>query len=81
MGDVAQVKEKANEDAANELRLRLGHFQVLFILFPLLTLSKRKIRNVWLHLKLESYKYFYLEQILQIYQTRGTNKGENLAGV
>jgi len=46
MGDVAQVKEKANEDAANELRLRLGHFQVLFILFPLLTLSKRKIRNV-----------------------------------
>lgn len=81
MLDVSQVKEKANEDAASELRLCLGHFEVLFVLLSLLPSSKKKIRNMWLQLKLESYKYFRLEQIFQSYQSRGINKGKTPAGV
>lgn len=46
MLDVSQVKEKANEDAASELRLCLGHFEVLFVLLSLLPSSKKKIRNM-----------------------------------
>lgn len=55
MLDVAQVKEKVNEDAANELRLCLRNFEVLFILFYSLSAPHPKGRSETLKLESEMF--------------------------